>query len=131
MLGNGGGIPGNGTANVASGHLNAIEIGDKAIIITNVQSQNVEVIWTAAHAEWNANKARGIPGIHLRIKVKTDQLVVARSSVVSDAAGSAGLFIPVSVVETRWIFPVVGNQTDRNIHPLLSVLRNENSFDSL
>ena len=56
VFGDGSGTPGKNVAGVASGHLGAVEVGNKAVVVANVQSQSIEVIWIIIHAEWNTNK---------------------------------------------------------------------------
>ena len=69
---------------VSSGHFDAVNVGDKAVIVPDVQRQGSVV---GIDCERDADITRGVSGIHLFLEVEADERFVQGGPLESDAAG--------------------------------------------
>ncbi len=79
MGGAGVGVPGRRAGEIASGDLDAVEIGDKAVVVADSQGHKVEVVQAAIKGKWDADVTGGISSVHPVCEVKADELAITRN----------------------------------------------------
>ena len=80
----GSGVPGRRAVEVSAGYFDAVNVGDKAVIVPDVQRQRGIV---GIDCERYADITRSVSGIHLFYEIKSEEVLVARGPFESDTAG--------------------------------------------
>ena len=98
MIGVGEGAPGRRAGEQCSGDLDAVEVGDEAVVVTHPQGQGVEGRGVARDGEGDADVAACALGVHLAAHVDAEEVLVAGAAFEADAAGAGD---PGRVVHVR------------------------------